>query len=1287
MKNLRLTSTEITELLKHSKALYLLEVPVDEIEAVLPIELRLTELKKAYGHRLKTLRHLLFFISRYSLSHRGEETRQRCLRWVRSFVYARLRSETQRDSVEQGDGSKRLRDLTVRESIERWACFHGVADLLDVPIHRLLALPDEARKKIGDDPVADLLEARLPKVNGLERFRAQVIDVLESEAELAREETKALELRQQGHRPPESLALRELWRTVKALRGAYSQQVSAAPDCIQNMKVSVRPNKKYPAQPGLEAQAVIPGLACVFWSEEPRVWIEAEPDPETSETRWCLNCSCPGGQHRACATRRGALEGFLDVLAHPENEALASQLAGRMGSPLWSQQMEELLSLFDPQPARVNVNDQLMSFGWRVEARDEGLRLVPICVRDKKRGEGVLSRSIGSKEARRLFASSLGHHDSVLLAELEGSNYQSYWARTLQGAQRTHHQIVSLAGRDDVYLYSKGTVPLRIVSSDVVVQVMSEAEDGLCFALTVGDRRFPVEQVEAWLDELKGEPGLVYELLDDALQFYHFSGKTLAQWERVQRLPERLPPEAVGPLLAHLSSSTSELRLSHELKGDSRDPEPDMVLRLGFFAQALSISLNARPLAVGPGVIPGIGQAIVYGLDGAEPCHCDRDLLGELEAAEHLTRQLSLDDATIDEAPEAPAVVSTEAVGDWSWKIKGLEDALGFVERAKALVEQRPRLLIQWDTQQATVVSTLDASALELSLTEIGGWFQVGGAVELEEGIIPLADLLAAARDRQRFIALDDGRWVRLEASLVQHLKTLDKLVGESGKLSPLAAPVISEMAELGVTITGPQQWLDAVDRIKRAATLKPRLSKFFEGTLRPYQREGFAWLSRLALWAPGACLADDMGLGKTIQALAFLTRRATEGPALVVAPTSVGFNWQREAQTFSPGLRITLLRSGREVGEARKPRSRDLYVTSYDLLARHIDYFSQTEWRTLVFDEAQALKNPKSQRALAAIELSADFRLALTGTPLENRTRELWSLFRVIAPGLLGTLKEFDARFALPIERFDDDAARRVLAALIRPFILRRLKGAVAKDLPGRIDKRVDVDFSSAERTLYERVRASALDAIGRGDDPKLRFQLLAAITRLRQLACHPKLFDPKSPIASSKLKTLRRLVRELKAEGHRVLIFSQFTSHLALVREALEADEVACAYLDGSLSGRQRQIVVDAFQRGEHDAFLLSIKAGGTGLNLTAASYVIHLDPWWNPAVEDQATDRAHRIGQRSSVTVIRLVSVGTIEESIYTLHEKKRALLDSVLSGAGSAAALTPEELRRLIELSAE
>jgi SNF2 family DNA or RNA helicase len=505
-------------------------------------------------------------------------------------------------------------------------------------------------------------------------------------------------------------------------------------------------------------------------------------------------------------------------------------------------------------------------------------------------------------------------------------------------------------------------------------------------------------------------------------------------------------------------------------------------------------------------------------------------------------------------------------------------------------------------------------------------------------------------------------------------------------EIGPGALGVIDDLARDGAELSAHGAFAQLHARMRAASKRAPRVPRHLKATLRDYQVEGFRWLARLATWGAGAVLADDMGLGKTLQALALLCHRASEGPALVVAPTSVCANWVAEARRFGPSLNVTLFRESDRAGAVAALGPGDVLVVSYGLLVLDLERFRSKRFATLVLDEAQAVKNASTRRARAAREIDAAFRVALSGTPVENHLGELWSLYRIVFPGLLGSWELFRRRFAVPIERDRDPDRRRVLATTLRPFLLRRSKAEVARELPTRTEIALPVALSPGERRLYEQARLAAVARLaGLGEQARpeqRRFQVLAAITELRLLACHPRLNDPECALPSSKLARFLELAAELAEGGHRALVFSQFTSHLALVREALAAAGRSFLYLDGQTPPAQRDRLVERFQAGDGELFLITLKAGGTGLNLTAADYVVHLDPWWNPAVEDQATDRAHRIGQQRPVTVYRLLSQGTIEEAIVTLHARKRDLVAGVLDGMDAAGRLSPDDLMALI-----
>jgi SNF2 family DNA or RNA helicase len=498
-----------------------------------------------------------------------------------------------------------------------------------------------------------------------------------------------------------------------------------------------------------------------------------------------------------------------------------------------------------------------------------------------------------------------------------------------------------------------------------------------------------------------------------------------------------------------------------------------------------------------------------------------------------------------------------------------------------------------------------------------------------------------------------------------------------------VAALALEDLTHDAGLLQSDKAWKDHCRRL--AETDTPPVPSTLQARLRDYQAIGFSWLARLSSWGVGACLADDMGLGKTVQALAAILLRAGQGPTLVVAPLSVTSNWLEEAARFAPTLNVLVFGPGDRKQVLDNLQPFDLLVVSYGLLPLEGELLASVPWQTVVLDEAQAIKNMHTKRSRAAMELRAECRIITTGTPVENHLGELWTLFNFLNPGLLGSFKKFNEKFALPIERDQDKEARQRLRKLIRPFILRRLKSDVLQELPAKTEITLEVEMSQEEQLLYEAQRQKAMAIIndhqGEAAGPQ-HLRILAEIMKLRRLCCNPSLLLPEAKVASSKLRVFIDTLGELLENKHKALVFSQFVDHLGIVRDYLDKEKISYQYLDGSTPIKQRRERITEFQNGNGDVFLISLKAGGAGLNLTAADYVIHMDPWWNPAVEDQASDRAHRIGQERPVTVYRLVMKDSIEQQIVNLHKQKRDLADSLLEGADAAGKISATELLALL-----
>jgi hypothetical protein len=569
-------------------------------------------------------------------------------------------------------------------------------------------------------------------------------------------------------------------------------------------------------------------------------------------------------------------------------------------------------------------------------------------------------------------------------------------------------------------------------------------------------------------------------------------------------------------------------------------------------------------------------------------------------------------------------------------------------------------------------------------------WFSLSAELEFAGRAIALPALLAALKRGESSVVLDDGSVGMLpEAWLARWglLTDLGERNQDTLRFRKSELPLLAALLEHAPELDADAVYLELQRELERGARSEDKLPPAgLRGELRPYQRDGLAFLRFLERTGFGGCLADDMGLGKTVQLLAHLaTPRSERKPSLVVAPRSVLFNWEREASRFTPGLRVLT-----HFGPERLPpgphfAEYDLVLTTYALMRLDCAALVQQDFRFVVLDEAQAIKNAASHTARAARSLRADHRLALSGTPLENHVGELWSLFEFLNPGLLLHSKKL--KQALTKARTFDVSSAALVAKAVRPFLLRRTKAEVAPELPERTEQTLYVELSPEERRAYAELstyyRAVIRDKMETLGVEQATPQVLEALLRLRQAACHPGLLDEKKlGEGSAKLDLLLTRLREVVDGGHKALVFSQFTSLLGIVRTQLELQGLAYEYLDGKTSKREDR--VDRFQNDpELRLFLISLKAGGVGLNLTAADYVFILDPWWNPAAEAQAIDRAHRIGQTRSVMAYRLIARGTVEEKVEELQGKKRELVAAVLGdGRSLGRGLSREDLEALL-----
>lgn len=692
----------------------------------------------------------------------------------------------------------------------------------------------------------------------------------------------------------------------------------------------------------------------------------------------------------------------------------------------------------------------------------------------------------------------------------------------------------------------------------------------------------------------------------------------------------------------------------------------NFVMRICWLGKSLVLDLKNRPLAGDPYcLVPGKGAAQCLMQKNREVILLKRNLAEEKRRLNQLLSKCS-------------------ALSEWNtnhchWQIDELEDVLNGLDVLQELQNQG-LVALEWLEDKKLTIATPFSDRM-FSLTAKGDlrkWFEIGGSVKVDEKtLLPLSDLLKKLKERiGNYIPLDEHSFLKLKQSVIKRLELLSHagtVKGDKLRLSPAALPALEVAFREKDDFTLPRLVQNEMTKFREHLSTTPPLPKGLLATLRPYQQEGYVWMKQLSDCGLGCCLADDMGLGKTLQILALLLDRAEEGPSLIIVPTSLCLHWAEEAARFAPSLACINLYQGDRENHIREAQKGDIVICSYGVLAREAELLSSIEWNCLILDEAQQIKNRMAVRSKSAKLLKAKVRITSTGTPVENNLSELWSLFDFINPGLLGSYDYFSKTYC------DGESANPYLKKIVSPLILRRRKADVLEELPQKTEITRMLTLSPEERALYEQVRIEALQQLDKGEN---HISVLAHLMKLRRLCCHPSLAFPETAFSGSKLESAMELVHELRENGHRTLIFSQFVDVLSLVREMMDKEKITYRYLDGATPAARRQELVRDFQKGEGEFFLISLKAGGTGLNLTAANYVILLDPWWNPAVDNQAADRAHRIGQTEAVTVYRLICRDTVEERVLELHAKKQTLAEDILEGTAQAR-ITLEDMMGLFE----
>jgi SNF2 family DNA or RNA helicase len=838
-------------------------------------------------------------------------------------------------------------------------------------------------------------------------------------------------------------------------------------------------------------------------------------------------------------------------------------------------------------------------------------------------------------------------------------HYNDYYADAYEFTENALKEII---GHPYVFLDGTDDVPVEIIAAQPVIQVIKTAK-GYSLTTDIVDISEKLLLVKETNTRFK-----VYDLNAHQIQILQI---ILQQKIVVPEAGKEKLIQLLGGFSAHMTVH-SDLLASVNDRVNIKEVEADTRIRVQLLplGDGLKAELFSKPFGSHPPYCkPGKGGKVLIANDNGIQLQVKRNLKQESEYAELLLGEIE----TLESLNISDDLIA-------------FDDPLDSLLLLDILTKYQDKCVVEWpEGERFRIKGTVGFNNLNLRLKSNANWFDLQGELKVDEKtVITLQQLLALTeKGHDKFIELSPGEFLALSNELKKQLEELRTFTtkGKSGvQLNKFASVALEDFFDNVENLKTDKSWKEFRARVDNVKENEYEIPTTLQADLRPYQEDGFRWMARLAEWEGGACLADDMGLGKTIQTLAILLHRSKVGPALVICPVSVIGNWINETERFTPTLNVKTFGNSNRNQTLESLEAGDLLITSYGLLQSEEKLFSEKTFATVVLDEAHTIKNYATKTSKASMQLKASFRIALTGTPLQNHLGEIWNLFNFVNPGLLGNMKHFTDTFIKP----DTEYARKHLKKLITPFILRRTKSAVLDELPPKTEIVKKVQLSDEEMAFYEALRRKAIQNIE--DDKSTgtnHFQVLAEITKLRQASCNALLVDPTINIGSSKQTAFLEIVDELILNKHRALVFSQFVSHLAIMRKALDAKGINYQYLDGSTSQPEREKNVKRFQSGEGDLFLISLKAGGLGLNLTAADYVIHLDPWWNPAIEDQASDRAHRIGQIRPVTIYRLVAENTIEEKIIQLHSTKRNLAESLLEGSDQSARMSVNELVSLIK----
>ena len=954
-----------------------------------------------------------------------------------------------------------------------------------------------------------------------------------------------------------------------------------------------------------------------------------------------VTCTCAKSK---CRLRLSAIDQTLEMLTDTTCAPLHERLIKNIGTPKW----EKDLLLLDEVLVKDGIARPGESLGWRIKETKQGLNIEAVwCIHT---GTGWKHRKADLNTVAQAGIHLTQDSDVPLLhlAKLHNPSSLSAMLHILQ----KHPRVFIGSRSSDIGVIEPTQFTLALEHHQLGIEWSLQLQEQEVFARDI-IQFDQLSKTSLWYRF--SENLFTYVIINHTLQVFirniANTAKIISK-EAIAAIYQRLPQiEDIIPI--HLSES---------LRGESLPSDSRPIIRISNSGPSnLRIELTVKPngdktfpIAIGPETI------YIFNKEKQVFGNCSRDFHQEKSHAEHLQKMLQLD-----------------LSADHQWLLTEPTKIFRMLSMLKEL-PQAHHSRIEWLTKKPTI-RPVGIEDLRVDIFNTEHHLEIEGNIEGEEELLDLWEILPAIRKNTPYMLVKGHVWYSINEDFRDRLRTLADIIAPQEKTLRIND---SHILTLNTILSHESIEVPVVLQEKMRSVQGVILSNSeFAYTLRPYQIEGVKWMLDLKQWTSGCILADEMGLGKTIQVIKFLheIQDSTQNKTLIVAPKSTSGNWLFELNKCLSDWNIIHYQGANRQELLGTLFPKQCLVLTYDILVRDLDFLMEYHYSTIVFDEAQYLKNPQSSRVHSAKLLTADFNIALTGTPIENSILDLWSIFSVVSPKHLGSWTQFKRRFAQPIET-GQSGRLQDLKKLIQPLLLRRLKEDVVFDLPPKIEINEFVGLSTFERDTYNQLRSQAKRII-RENPQQAKFLVLSLLTKLRQVCCHRKLVVESASNHSSKLDRALEIVQNLHQNKRKVLIFSQFVRLLKLFKDLLVDANMDFCYLDGSYSSQHRQDEIDRFQNTEVSLFLISLKAGGSGINLTSATEVIHLDPWWNPAVEDQASDRAHRIGQTQTVTVIRLVAEDSIETQILQLQEEKRKVASDLLSD--SVSKLSLEEITHLLE----